>query len=157
MAEMMGENAEAEAARRAADAMSATVLEHGWDGDWFVRAYDHFGNKVGSADCDEGQIYIEPQGFCVMAVVGLDTGEARRALDSVAEILDTEHGIVILQPPYTRYHLELGEITTYPPGYKENGGIFCHNNPWVAIAETKLGRADRAFEYWKKIARSAPR
>ena len=152
LAEAVGEPAEAESARAAAAAMSAVVLDHGWDGDWFVRAYDFFGNKVGSQECDEGKIYIEPQGFCVMAGIGVDTGEAARALDSVEEILDSDHGIVVLQPAYTRYYLELGEISTYPPGYKENAGIFCHNNPWVAIAETKLGRGDRAFEVWKRIA-----
>ncbi|MCJ7726967.1 MAG: glycosyl transferase, partial [Acidimicrobiia bacterium] len=152
MAEMMGDQEEADAARASAAAMSAIVLEHGWDGDWFVRAYDYFGNKVGSAECDEGQLFIEPQGFCVMAGIGLETGEARRALDSVAEILDSDHGIVLLQPAFTGYRLELGEISTYPPGYKENAGIFCHNNPWVMIGETKLGRGDRAFDYWKKIA-----
>jgi len=154
MAELMGEQAEADGARAAAAEMSAVVLEHGWDGDWFLRAYDFFGEKVGSAERDEGQLFIEPQGYCVMAGIGLETGEARRALDSVAEILNSDHGIVVLQPAFTRYYLELGEISTYPPGYKENAGIFCHNNPWVAIAETRLGRADRAFEYWKKIAPS---
>jgi cellobiose phosphorylase len=152
LAEAVGESIEAENAYRAAQAMTAVVLEHGWDGDWFIRAYDFFGQKVGSAECEEGKIFIEPQGFCVMAGIGLETGEAIRALDSVKETLDSEHGIVLLQPAFTRYYLELGEISTYPPGYKENAGIFCHNNPWVVIAETKVGRGDRAFEYWKKIA-----
>jgi cellobiose phosphorylase len=87
-----------------------------------------------------------------MAGIGVAGGEAIRALNSVGEILDSDHGIVLLQPAYTRYHVELGEISTYPPGYKENAGIFCHNNPWVVIAETKVGRGDRAFEYWRKIA-----
>jgi cellobiose phosphorylase len=132
--------------------MSRVVLEHGWDGEWFVRAYDWFGDKVGSVECDEGQIYIEPQGFCVMAGIGIETGEAARALDSVGRILDSDHGIVILQPAYTTYRIELGEISTYPPGYKENAGIFCHNNPWVVIAETRLGRAEEAFAHWRKIA-----
>jgi cellobiose phosphorylase len=152
LAEAVGHAAEAHHARAAAEAMTAAVLTHGWDGGWFLRAYDFFGSKVGSRECDEGQIYIEPQGFCVMAGVGVESGEATRALDSVREILDSEHGIVLLQPSYTRYHLELGEISTYPPGYKENGGIFCHNNPWVAIAETVLRRGDRAFEVWSRIA-----
>ena len=57
---------------------------------------------------------------------------------------------MILQPAYTEYHLELGEVSSYPPGYKENAGIFCHNNPWVSIAETVLGRGDRAFEIYRK-------
>jgi len=152
LAEAVRAPEEADGARRAAAAMSAVVLDHGWDGDWFVRAYDYFGNKVGSSECDEGKIYIEPQGFCVMAGIGVESGEAVRALDSVGKILDTDHGIMLLQPPYTTYHLELGEISTYPPGYKENGSIFCHSNPWVMIAETMVGRGDRAFAYWKKIA-----
>ncbi|NNL12079.1 MAG: glycosyl transferase, partial [Acidimicrobiia bacterium] len=152
LAEAAGLPDEAAGARREAAAMTEAVLEHGWDGDWFVRAYDFHGNKVGSAECDEGKIYIEPQGYCVMAGIGRETGEAVRALDSVKEILDSDHGIVILQPAYTSYRLELGEISTYPPGYKENGGIFCHNNPWIAIAETTVGRNDRAFEVWSKIA-----
>ncbi|NQV07541.1 glycosyl transferase [bacterium] len=152
LAGAFGDPAEAEGALAAAAEMTSIVLDAGWDGDWFVRAYDYFGDKVGSAECDEGKIFIEPQGMCVMAGIGVGTGEAERALDSVRDILDSDHGIVLLQPAYTRYRLELGEITTYPPGYKENAGIFCHNNPWVAIAETKVGRADRAFEIWSKIA-----
>ncbi|HAG70056.1 MAG TPA: glycosyl transferase, partial [Lachnospiraceae bacterium] len=93
---------------------------------------------------------IEPQGFCVLAGVGVETGEAEKALDSVKERLDTKYGVMILQPAYTRYHEELGEVSSYPPGYKENAGIFCHNNPWVSIAETVIGRGDRAFEVYKK-------
>jgi cellobiose phosphorylase len=152
LAEAMGFADEAKAARAAADQMSQVVLEHGWDGDWFLRAYDYFGQKVGSRECEEGQIFIEPQGYCVMAGIGVEGGQARQALDAVKDRLATKHGIVLHQPPYTRYHLELGEISTYPPGYKENAGIFCHNNPWVTIAETVLGRGDQAFEYWKATA-----
>jgi cellobiose phosphorylase len=142
-----------EAARAAAEAskMTEVVLKHGWDGQWFLRAYDFFGNKVGSKENKEAQIFIEPQGFCVMAGIGAKTGEARKALDSVKERLDTRYGIVLNNPPYSTYHVELGEISSYPPGYKENAGIFCHNNPWIMIAETVLGRGDRAFEYYKKI------
>ena len=135
--------------------MKATTLAHGWDGEWFLRAYDDFGDKVGSHECEEGQIYIEPQGMCVMAGIGLDNGFAARALDSVRERLATPHGIVLHQPAYTRYHLNLGEISTYPPGYKENAGIFCHNNPWVAIAETRLGNGDQALDYYLRINPSA--
>jgi cellobiose phosphorylase len=152
LAEAMGFGDEAKAARAAAAKMSKVVLEHGWDGDWFLRAYDFFGKKVGSRECEEGQIFIEPQGYCVMAGIGVEDGKAQKALDSVTARLATEHGIVLHQPAYTRYHLELGEISTYPPGYKENSGIFCHNNPWVTIAETVLGRGDQAFEYWKATA-----
>jgi cellobiose phosphorylase len=135
--------------------MIECVHEHGWDGEWFLRAYDALGQKVGSEECDEGKIYVEPQGLCVMAGVGLNNGYARKALDSVYEKLATKHGIVILQPAYSKYYLNLGEISSYPPGYKENGSIFCHNNPWVMIAEAQLGNADRALDYYLRINPSA--
>ena len=131
--------------RELADNMTQTIYQHGWDGEWFVRAYDDFGNKVGSKECEEGKIYIEPQGFCVLAGVGLENGMAKKALDSVNAQLATPHGIVILQPAYSKYYLHLGEISSYPPGYKENAGIFCHNNPWVMIAEARTGNGDRAW------------
>jgi cellobiose phosphorylase len=132
--------------------MADTVMNHGWDGDWFLRAYDHFGNPVGSSKNAEGQIFIESQGMCVMAGIGAETAHANRALDSVYARLNSDHGILLHQPAFTRFHPELGEITTYPPGYKENGSVFCHTNPWVMIAAARLGRAEEAYEYWKKIA-----
>ncbi|MBN1609389.1 MAG: glycosyl transferase [Polyangiaceae bacterium] len=151
MAEKMGQPDEARTARERVAQMEQTVLQHGWDGEWFLRAYDYFGNRVGSKECEDGKILIEPQGFCVMAGIGVKTGQAKKALDSVKERLDTPYGIVLNNPAYSEYHIELGEISSYPPGYKENAGIFCHNNPWVMIGETVLGRGDRAFEYYKKI------
>jgi cellobiose phosphorylase len=140
---------------KAAALMRKKTLDTGWDGAWFIRAYDDFGNKVGSNECEEGQIFIEPQGMCVMGGIGLDDGRAKQALDSVEDRLATPHGIVLHQPAYSRYYLHLGEITSYPPGYKENAAIFCHNNPWVMIAETILGRGDRAFDYYRRINPSA--
>ena len=133
------------------DQMYQAVLDSGWDGEWFLRAYDSNSNKVGSKECDEGQIYIEPQGFCVMAGIGVKEGLAQKAMDSVEKILDTKYGIMILQPAYKSYHLELGEVSSYPPGYKENAGIFCHNNPWISIAETVVGDGNRAMSTYKKI------
>ena len=141
-------------AEKAVDEMYQAVLDAGWDGKWFLRAYDAQSEKVGSKECEEGKIFIEPQGFCVMAGIGKEEGLAEKALDSVHERLETKYGVMILQPAYTRYHLELGEITSYPPGYKENAGIFCHNNPWISIAETVIGRGDRAFEIYRKICPS---
>lgn len=132
--------------------MKATVLEHGSDGDWFLRAYDFYGEKIGSHENKEGQIFIESQGFCVMAGIGIEQGLAKRALDAVKARLDTKYGIVLQNPAYSTYYLNLGEISSYPPGYKENAGIFCHNNPWIMIAETVIGRGDYAFDYYKKIA-----
>lgn len=142
---------EAEQSLRAVEAMEKAVLTAGWDGAWFRRAYDASGAPVGSRTCDEGKIYIEPQGMCVMAGIGRDGGQAARALRSVEEQLDTRFGIVLHQPPYTGYRLELGEISSYPPGYKENAGIFSHNNPWITCAEAVLGHGDRAFQTYRKL------
>ena len=150
LCELMGDRKEADYAREEVAKMYDDVLKDGWDGDWFVRAYDAYGQKIGSRECEEGQIYIESNGFCSLAGIGVKEGLAKKALDSVKEKLDTKYGVMILQPAYTRYHLELGEISSYPPGYKENAGIFCHNNPWVSIAETVIGRGDRAFEIYQK-------
>lgn len=149
--DLVGETEEAAAIKRAAEKMSRTVEEYGWDGEHFLRAYDAFGHKVGSNEDSEGQIYIEPQGFCVMAGIGRESGRARKALDTVRARLLGTYGVELLTPCYTTYRKELGEITSYPPGYKENGSIFCHNNPWVSIAEATLGNGDHAFDLYKRI------
>jgi len=135
--------------------MDGVIRQHGWDGEWFLRAYDNFGHKIGSKECKEGQIFIETQGFCVLAGIGLEDGLAQRALDSVRARLATKHGIVLQQPAFSEYYLNLGEISSYPPGYKENAGIFCHNNPWVIIAETQVGNGDAAHDYYSRINPSA--
>ncbi len=139
-------------AEKQIDAMIEAVKNYGWDGDWFLRAYDYYGKPVGSKENEEAQIFIESQGFCTMAEIGKEEGLCEKALDSVAERLACEHGIVLNNPAFTKYVIEYGEISTYPAGYKENAGIFCHNNPWVIIGETKLGRGDKALDYWKRIA-----
>ena len=146
-----GLNDEADAAEAAVNDMIQAIYKDGWDGEWFLRAYDAFGEKVGSHECEDGQIFIEPQGFCVLAGVGLENGYAQKAMDSVEAKLETKYGVMILQPAYKDYHLNLCEVSSYPPGYKENAGIFCHNNPWVSIAETCLGHGNRAFSLYKKI------
>jgi cellobiose phosphorylase len=151
LAELHGSAEDAIRIRSDRERMVQAIRNHGWDGDWFRRAYDFFGRPVGSADDEEGRIWIEPQGMCVMAGVGLDDGRAARALDAVDEHLATPHGLVLLAPAYSRYHVELGEISSYPPGYKENGGVFSHTNPWIAIAEAMVGNGDRAFERYLRI------
>jgi len=135
--------------------MDQVVRRHGWDGEWFLRAYDDFGAKIGSKECEEGKIFIESNGFCVLAGIGLEDGLAAKALEATGKHLATKHGIVLQQPPYSQYYLNLGEISSYPPGYKENAGIFCHNNPWVIIAETRLGHGDLAHDYYSRINPSA--
>jgi cellobiose phosphorylase len=147
----LGKNSEAHEAASHIETMRQVIDRHGWDGEWFIRAYDHFGEKVGSGECDEGKIFIESQGFCIMAGIGLEDGRARKALDSVKERLDCEFGIVLNNPAFTRYIVKYGEISSYPEGYKENAGIFCHNNPWIMIAETMVGNGNAAWDYFRKI------
>lgn len=132
--------------------MRDVIMEHGYDGEWFLRAYDDFGRKIGSKECEEGKIFIESQGFCVMGKCGLDDNKAIKALDSVEKYLGTKYGLVLNNPAFTRYYVEYGEISTYPAGYKENAGIFCHNNAWIMCAEALIGRGDKAFDYYTRIA-----
>ncbi|WP_297695004.1 glycosyl transferase [uncultured Eudoraea sp.] len=150
----VGKEEEAEAAQVHVDDMSEAVMEHGWDGNWYLRAYDYFGNKVGSSENEEGKIFIESQGWCTMAEIGKEEGMVEKSLNAVKKYLDCEFGIVLNYPAFTKYYIEYGEISTYPAGYKENGGIFCHNNPWIMIGETMLGRGDEAYDYYTKIAPS---
>jgi cellobiose phosphorylase len=140
---------------KAAKEMESVIWAHGWDGDWFRRAYDDFGNVVGSKGCEEGKIFVEPQGMCVMAGLGLNDGRAEKTLNAVEEHLGTPHGVVVLYPAYSQYYIQLGEISSYPQGYKENGSVFCHTNPWIMIAESRLGRAEKAMDYYMRINPSA--
>ncbi len=148
----IGKNAEADEAQAEVDKMAEAVMRDGFDGEWFLRAYDDFGRKVGSKECEEGKIFIEPQGFAVLSDLGKKQGADLRALESVRKYLNCEHGLVLQQPAYSRYYVEYGEISTYPEGYKENAGVFCHNNAWIICAEAHVGHGDRAFEYYSKIA-----
>ncbi len=152
MCRIKGDNEEAEKAQAEIDKMSRATMEYGYDGEWFLRAYDDNGNKVGSHENEEGKIFIEPQGFCVMAGLGKDEGADLKTLESVDKYLNSKHGLVLNNPAFTHYYIEYGEISTYPPGYKENAGIFCHNNAWIICAEAFVGHGDKAFEYYSKIA-----
>ena len=154
LCQQVGLAQEVERAQKLVDDMVEAVKKHGWDGEWYLRAYDYFGRKIGSHENEEGKIFIESQGWCTMAGIGLEEGMVQKALDSVKERLDCEHGIVLNNPAFTRYFVEYGEISSYPAGYKENAGIFCHNNPWVIIGETVLGRGDYAWDYYRKICPS---
>ena len=143
--------AEADAMEAAVNSMDEAVQKHGWDGEWYLRAYDFYGNKIGSSENEEGKIFIESQGWCTMAGIGLDKGMVDKAIDSVERMMDCEHGIVLNNPAYSVYHVEMGEISSYPEGYKENAGIFCHNNPWVIIGMTVAGRGNEAWDHYTKI------
>lgn len=148
----VGNKEEAVRAFEEVEQMRQVVMKHGWDGSWFLRAYDDFGKPIGSEQCEEGKIFIESQGFCVMGGCGKDDGKAIQALDAVEERLGTQYGLVLNNPAFTKYYVEYGEISTYPPGYKENAGIFCHNNAWIMCAEAVVGRGDKAFDYYTRIA-----
>ncbi len=149
---LAGKDEEAAFALDEAAKMRLAVERHGWDGEWFLRAYDFFGRPVGSHLNDEGKIFIESQGWCGMAGIGADKGLVEKSLLSVKKHLDTPHGLVLNQPAFTKYVVDYGEISTYPQGYKENAGIFTHNNPWIMIAEALYGSRDRAWDYYTKIA-----
>ena len=152
MCRLKGDDAAADKAQAAIDKMKDNIMKYGWDGEWFLRAYDDFGKKMGSHECEEGKIFIEPQGFAVMGGCGKETGADLKALESVDKWLNSEHGLSLNQPAFTKYYIEYGEISTYPAGYKENAGIFCHNNAWIICAEAFVGHGDKAFEYYSKIA-----
>ena len=154
LCKQIGYSEEAVEAGKYVNNMIEAVKTHGWDGDWYLRAYDYFGKKIGSNENKEGKIFIESQGWCSMAEIGKKEGLVEKSLNAVKEHLDCEYGIVMNSPAFSKYYIEYGEISTYPAGYKENGGIFCHNNPWIMIGETQIGRGDQAYEYYTKIAPS---
>jgi cellobiose phosphorylase len=147
----LGKSDQAKEYLQHAEAMRQTIYQHGWDGEWFLRAYDSYGKKLGSKENEEGKIFIESQGWCVLGGVGKENGFALKALESVKKHLATKNGIVLQQPAFQKYYVHLGEVSSYPPGYKENAGIFTHNNTWIQIAETLMGRGDQAMEYYKSI------
>ncbi len=155
IAEYLGEQAELQRYQTAMQEMENAVWNAGWDGEWFKRAYDFYGNAIGSHENQEGKIFIEPQGMCVMAGLGIENGCAQKALDSVEKYLAAKDGILLTQPAFSRYYLNLGEISSYPPGYKENASVFCHTNPWIMIAESMLGRGEKALDYYVRINPSA--
>lgn len=152
LCKIRGLDEDARVAEEAVKAMADAIMTHGYDGEWFLRAYDDFGRKVGSSENEEGKIFIEPQGFAVLSGLGKESGKDLRALESVNKYLSTERGLVLNNPAFTKYFVEYGEISTYPGGYKENAGIFCHNNAWIICAEAFVGHGERAFEYYSKIA-----
>ncbi|MDC7236272.1 MAG: glycosyl transferase [Sphaerochaetaceae bacterium] len=141
---------EIEEVNKAISSMTEAVIKDGWDGEWFKRAYDAFGDPVGSNICEEGKIFIEPQGFCTMAKIGEDKQLGEKALKSVRKHLVNDYGVELLSPCYTTYQLKLGEISSYPPGYKENGSVFCHNNTWIVLAYATLGDGENAFDIYKR-------
>ena len=151
LCERLGLQEEAASVRASVREFEQAVLTYGWDGEWFLRAYDAFERPVGSHTNDEGRIYIEPQGFCVMAGIG---GEdyGKKALASTEKLLGNAFGIEILNPCYSEYRDYLGEVSSYPPGYKENGSVFCHNNPWVTLAYCTLKDGNGAFDLYKRNA-----
>ena len=151
LCQKIGKEEEANRMQKAIDAMVTAVKKDGWDGEWYLRAYDFFGNKIGSNECEEAKIFIESQGWCTMAQIGAEDGMVAKSLDSCKKYLECEHGMVLNNPAFSKYIYEYGEISSYPEGYKENAGIFCHNNPWVIIGETLAGRGNDAWNHYAKI------
>jgi cellobiose phosphorylase len=136
--------------------MLKTVEEQAWDGAWYTRAFDAASRPVGSKTCEEGKIYIESQAWCVLGGAGVNNGRAKKALQAVDKYLyNRNYGCALQYPPYSTYHLELGEVSSYPPGYKENAGVFSHNNTWIHIGWTMAGEGEKALEYYLSICPSA--
>ena len=148
----VGKKEEAAKAQAEIDKMKKVMMESAWDGNWFIRAYDANGEKMGSKDCEESKIFIEPQGFAIMSDIDKDATE--KTLKAIDENLNCEFGLVLNYPAFTKYHVQYGEISTYPQGYKENGGIFTHNNAWIICAAAYAGKGDQAFKYYSEIAPS---
>ena len=148
----VGKKDEAAKAQAEIDKMKKVMMESAWDGNWFLRAYDANGEKMGSKDCEESKIFIEPQGFAIMSDIDKDATE--KTLKAIDENLNCEFGLVLNYPAFTKYHVQYGEISTYPQGYKENGGIFTHNNAWIICAAAYAGKGDQAFKYYSEIAPS---
>jgi cellobiose phosphorylase len=148
--DFLGQQEEADEWRAAHSEMKARVEEHAWDGDWYVMYFDHDGTPVGSHTNQYGQIHLNGQSWAVLA--GFASPErARQAMDSAYKRLNTKYGIKLSTPGYDGYDPRYGGVTTYPPGAKENGGIFLHPNPWAMIAESLLGNGNRAYEYYSQI------
>jgi cellobiose phosphorylase len=132
------------------DTMQQRLNEQAWDGEWYMRYFDFDGSPIGSRMNTKGQIFANSQSWAVMS--GYAPPErAKTALDAVYRRLNTSKGIKLSMPGYDGYDETVGGVTTYPPGAKENGGVFLHSNPWVIIAETMMGNGDRAFEYYSQI------
>ena len=148
----VGKKDEAAKAQAEIDKMKKVMMESAWDGNWFIRAYDANGEKMGSKDCEESKIFIEPQGFAIMSDIDKDATE--KTLKAIDENLNCKFGLVLNYPAFTKYHIQYGEISTYPQGYKENGGIFTHNNAWIICAAAYAGKGDQAFKYYSEIAPS---
>jgi len=146
----LGKTEEANKAQAEIDKMKSNMMEHAWDGDWFLRAYDANGEKMGSKECEEGKIFIEPQGFAIMS--DIDEDATKKTLAAIDDRLNTEFGLVLNNPAFTKYYVQYGEISTYPGGYKENAGIFTHNNAWIICAAAYAGAGDQAFKYYSEIA-----
>jgi cellobiose phosphorylase len=136
--------------------MLNTIETTAWDGGWYKRAFDAAGQPVGSKSCKEGKIYIESQAWCVLGGAGQTNGRARKALAAVDKHLYRRGlGCALQYPPYSTYHLELGEVSSYPPGYKENAGVFSHNNTWIHIGWALFGEGEKALDYYLSICPSA--
>ncbi|MBR3814833.1 MAG: glycosyl transferase [Spirochaetaceae bacterium] len=148
----LGKKKDAEKAQKEIDKMKKVIMDSAWDGNWFLRAYDANGQKMGSNECEEGKIFIEPQGFAIMSDVGKEQGADKKTLAAIDERLNTQHGLVLNNPAFSKYYIQYGEISTYPGGYKENAGIFTHNNAWIICAAAYAGEGDQAFKYYSEIA-----
>jgi cellobiose phosphorylase len=136
--------------QKAYEDMKASFQQSAWDGEWFISYFDQTGAPIGSHTNTYGQIYAYTQAWPVIA--GFATPEQTNiALESVHQKLNTRNGVKLSTPGFNGFDPKIGGTSTYPPGAKENGGIFLHVNPWVILAETLNGNAERAYRYYAQI------
>jgi cellobiose phosphorylase len=148
--EFLGNDEEVKRLQADWEEMKVRVNKHAWDGDWYVRYFTEDGDAIGSDANRYGKIFTNAQSWPVLSGFA-DKERATAALDSVERYLNTDNGIKLSWPGYNGFDEELGGVSTYPPGAKENGGIFLHSNPWIMIAETMMGNGNRAFKYYQQI------
>ena len=151
LASFIKKNQEAENFRKEYEKIKAATNKYCWDGQWYCRAFDDNGKLLGSKKCPQGKIFLETQAWGILSgFAGSD--RASKISQSVKKILDTKYGIMLMFPGYTRFDPEKGGVTTYPPGAKENAGIFLHANTWMIVAETLLGHGNLAYKYHQQLS-----
>lgn len=121
-----------------------------WDEEWFIRGITKNGKKIGTTQDKEGRIHLESNAWAVLSGAA-DKEKGLQAMDSVKKYLLTDYGIMLNAPSYTVPDDDIGFVTRVYPGLKENGAVFSHPNPWAWAAECKLGRGDRAMEFYNSL------
>ena len=144
LALLHGNKADGAETRRRSEEMREIINRHGWDGEYYLCAYNDDGEKIGSSECKMGSMFLIPQLWSVLSNIS----DERKiiAMDSVEKYLSSPLGTLISIPPYTEYNGKIGEVTAKPAGVHENGGVYLHTIAWKIASDALLGRADKVEE-----------